>query len=183
MNSSKLHAMCSSAPVVKYLKEGSYEPDMIATMQYTVPKNASLSEAGEKLLHETQERYDRGDFKMHCKYWDLDTSNSGRQIYSCGALCLNSFNNKVLIIPTMKNGERRYITTSPIVMYTTQWAVTSSGSLYSLDPEGLRSPSEMEELYIQNEIGECAVEYPSSEPKPRVGIAIGPDGIGLCVKT
>lgn len=159
----------------------------------------SLNEKGKALLKESQERHANGDYKAHFKHWTLHDAASGSGVCDNGLKFLNSTNNLTLLA---WKGPDNYLKSSCIIMLDPdhKWCVTMSGSLYSLDPEGMYR-SEYE-YTLAAEKGDLEPEpepepksksesKPEQEPEPEpkakaelgLGLLWGPDGPEPCMVT
>ena len=125
------------APVMKYLAHPDKERDNIGLSQQYIYTYMDLNEAGLALRDQCESRFQEGDVKGHMYLWFLEFLPSGPLPGGVdGPYSLNSHQNYQLRSPCSdrQNGNRLYLKTSHIVMMDTdkKWAVTSSGSLYSL---------------------------------------------------
>lgn len=124
------------APVLSYVQDGAI-PDW-SQHQSTVPKSAmnKLNERGQALYDSCVKRLSEGDVKSHFSHWTTVAINTGRNppVKSTDCYALNSFDD-IRLNAWSNSG---IIQTSVIIMLAPDetWAVTHSGSLYSLDPEG-----------------------------------------------
>lgn len=175
--------------VDRYVKKGTIK--LSSSRQCTIPDYAmnSLTEEGQKLLEDSERRYQNRDFKAHFDHWSTRNVQSGpcppADEDDNGNYCLNSFDN-IIIRVRGSHTSKPWINTSYIVMFSPEkkWAVTQSGSLYSLDPKG----EYVDEWKYTSDISngkiplcnwvptQSSSEEPDSSEPVRVGTAFGPNG-------
>jgi len=128
-------------PCAKYIKKDTKEYYELASFQHTISFNSSkeiLSEAGLKLFNEAQEKYNRGEYKDVFIDYVKTFSNSGSwysdsksKYYDPNALSvLNSWNDICVSGTWKSNGNK--MTTTPVILITSEWCLTKNGSLYKL---------------------------------------------------
>lgn len=147
-NREKYNDQCA-APAAKYTRRDSALFKTIADSQVTVPRNKAccagshvvvnnccyngvLNEEGTKLLENTKRRAEKKEFKDTLGKYVVERRNSGYwHDTKTGTRYLNTFHN-LYIDGYLSDGKR--VDTSTIVLLDENagWALTLSGSLYSL---------------------------------------------------
>ena len=128
------------SPAAKYIKVDTDEYYHLASDQYTVLSDQNiLTEKGLKLFNETQEKYNRGEWKDILEPYGIMNSLSGfwspdksSKYYTDDEkyTCLNTRNN--LKISGFSKKKNDCLTTSVVIFVTDNWCLTNSGSLYKL---------------------------------------------------
>lgn len=114
--------------ISQYVKEGTYDLDLLGSCQITIPYKMELNIEGQALLDKCTARYESGDYKDTIRDWYPLFGNSGRNKH--GETTIENH----IIIGTGSNGTS--LSTSNIVIMDRstkpKWAYTISGSLYAL---------------------------------------------------
>jgi hypothetical protein len=115
--------------ISQYVKEGTYDLDLLGSYQITIPYNMELNIEGQALYDKCTVRYESGDYKDTITDWYPLFGNSGRNKH--GETTIENH----IITGTGSNGT---LSTSNIVIMDRsmepKWAYTISGSLYALGP-------------------------------------------------
>ncbi len=140
-------------PAAKYIKPDIEEYYLLPNMTYTIPRRGGsytgiLNDEGLKLYTETLKRVKAGDFKDTVSRYQFIRSNSGywepnmsSPFFSKNFILLNTFKNiqvsglteEIYMKEKHKPSDKRhYMSTSPVIFYTSDWCLTKSGSLYKL---------------------------------------------------
>lgn len=140
------------APVLDYV-----QPNAVpgwSQYQHTIPPHAmnKLNQRGQDLYDKCVKRLSDGDVKSHFSHWTTVPINTGRNppVKDDDYYMLNSFDDLVINALTASG----VLQTSVIIMLAPDqsWAVTRSGSLYSLNPDGWYQSMEYHRKITQGEL-------------------------------
>ena len=117
--------------IATYVKEGTYDMDLLGSHQVTIPCKMELNVEGQELYDKCNARYESGDYKDTITDWYPLFGNSGRNQH--GETTIENH----IIRGTSSHGGT--VATSNIVIMDRsmepKWAYTISGSLYALSPK------------------------------------------------